>query len=187
MTSIEQIADWRGQDVLDSSGQKIGKVDEVFHRAEGGKAELVAVKSGLLGRRSHLVPLRDATVARDYIRVAFTQEQIEQADGAPEGVLDPQTADGVCAVYGIEPRGVAYESASLSEARRAEAEEARRRADELEARAHEQLSDVDDARREADDAAIRADQVERDGQRAREDAESARAAADALDSRRGRA
>ncbi|MGI8558275.1 MAG: PRC-barrel domain-containing protein [Solirubrobacteraceae bacterium] len=184
MNNIEQISDWRGQDVLDSGGEKIGKVDEVFHSAGGGEAAFVAVKSGLLGRRSHLVPLAEATFARDYIRVAFTQQQVEQADGAPEGTLDPPTADRVSALYGMEPRGVAYESASLIDSRRVEAEEAQRRADELEERAQEQVSQVEAARRDADDAAVRADQVERDGHRAREDAESARAEADTLAARR---
>lgn len=184
MENIERIEDWRGQDVLDSSGEKVGKVDEVFYAVGGGQAEFVAVKSGLLGRRSHLVPLAEASVGRDYIRVAYTQEQIEHADGAPEGPLDPQTADRVSALYGLEGRGVEYESGSLIAARQVEADEARRRADDLEVNAHEQISEADAARRAAEEAAVRADQTERDGHRAREDAQSARAEADALDSRR---
>jgi hypothetical protein len=74
MREIEAIQDWKGQDVVDVAEQKVGKLEDVWFRVDGAQAVLISVKSGLLGRKRHLVPLQGSTVTRSYVRVAFRED-----------------------------------------------------------------------------------------------------------------
>lgn len=181
MLNVERIEEWRKQDVLDSEGEKIGKLDEVYYDTGGdGEAIFLSVKSGLLGRHTALVPLTDASVGRDYIRVGYTREQIEQADSRdPEGEISRESVASASAAFGLElPEGLEVESASLINERRARAEEARQRAEELEAQARERADEHANAEHEADEAAAKAREAEDEKRQARSAAEEARAAAD---------
>ena len=79
MLNVDQIEEWLGQEVLDADGERVGKLDEVFYSDGSGEAVFAAVKSGLLGRHSSTVPLAGASVGRDYVRLAFTAEQIDRS------------------------------------------------------------------------------------------------------------
>src|SRR3954453_16469219 len=51
----------RGQDLYDQSGEKIGKIEEIYLDADTGAPEWALVNTGLFGTKSTFVPLRDAT------------------------------------------------------------------------------------------------------------------------------
>ncbi|GAC1439690.1 MAG: hypothetical protein NVSMB51_17910 [Solirubrobacteraceae bacterium] len=185
MPNVERMDDWRGQDVLDSTGEKLGKLDELFYASGAEEPALVAVKSGLLGRRVRIVPLRGATFSRDHVSVPFTREQVESADEElPEGMLEAQGAVRLSSLYGVEVAAGRYETASGREELRRAAIDAREHADELEVRAQERQGDIERARAEAEQAAQRAAQLEREGQGAREAAEQARRVASEAERRR---
>ena len=65
MVSIERLEDWRGQQVFDRAGESLGKLDEIYYDAASGQPVLIAVKSGLLGRKSSLIPLDGTTAGRE--------------------------------------------------------------------------------------------------------------------------
>ena len=46
MIPVENITDWRGQDVLDAVGEKLGKLEEVYFDGETDEPTFAAVKSG---------------------------------------------------------------------------------------------------------------------------------------------
>src|SRR5688572_9648062 len=69
MILVENIADWRGQEVVDPNGEKLGKLEEVYYDGETDEPAFGAVKSGLVSKSLTLVPLLRATVGRDYVRV----------------------------------------------------------------------------------------------------------------------
>ena len=69
MIPIENLGDWRGQDVLDSNGEKLGKLEEVYYDGETDEPAFAAVKTGLVSKSITLVPLERASVGRDYLRV----------------------------------------------------------------------------------------------------------------------
>src|SRR5215217_1242120 len=71
---IEDIKDWRGQDVVDSEGDKLGKLEEVYYDTESDVPAFCAVKSGLVGKHITLVPLAGATAGQSYIRVATAKD-----------------------------------------------------------------------------------------------------------------
>jgi hypothetical protein len=51
MPTLERIENWRGQDVLDGSGEKAGRLDEVYYDATGHEPILLSVKHGCSGVR----------------------------------------------------------------------------------------------------------------------------------------
>ena len=69
MIPIENLGDWRGQDVVDPNGDKLGKLEEVYYDGETDEPAFAAVKTGLVSKSETLVPLARASVGRDYLRV----------------------------------------------------------------------------------------------------------------------
>jgi sporulation protein YlmC with PRC-barrel domain len=47
----EEVGSWRGSNAVDSDGDKIGKIEEIYMDAETGKPEWLAVKTGCLAQR----------------------------------------------------------------------------------------------------------------------------------------
>jgi len=76
---IEDIKDWRGQDVVDSQGEKLGKLEEVYYDTESDVPAFGAIKSGLVGKHITLVPLAGATAGQSYIRVATAKDRFKDA------------------------------------------------------------------------------------------------------------
>jgi hypothetical protein len=179
---IEQIEEWAGQNVVDRDGQKVGKLEDVYFAAGSREAVFGCVKSGMLGRRHFLVPLADASVSREHIRVAYSEDQIK--DG-------PQTDPGATLEAGMEQElarhyeidlaslavGGAYESASARAEREARAREATARAEELEALAAQKAAEAREAELAADDTHRQAQQAHDDRDRAMREAAEARAEA----------
>jgi hypothetical protein len=181
---IEQIEEWTGQDVVDRDGEKVGKLEDVYFEAGSREAVFGCVKTGMLGRRHFLVPLADATVSRDHIRVAYTQDQIKDGPQAdPGATLESAMEQELVRHYQIDPimlpaqsdRG--YESASARAEREAKAREAMQRAEELEALAERKAAEAREAELDADDTHRQAQQAQDERDRALREAAEARAEA----------
>lgn len=183
---IERVESWRGQDVLDRDGEKLGKLEDVYVDLSSGEPGLAAVKSGLLGRTVRLVPLIDATFARDAVRVAIAKERFDNAPGAgDEGVLERGVELTIFDHFDLPApagdEGPRYESTRSAAARHAEAEDQRRRADELEAAAERKAHEAQDAHSRAQDAQDAARTAEREREDALNEARSARENAERTD------
>jgi hypothetical protein len=85
MIVVEDIKEWRGQDVVDSRGQKLGKLDEVYYDTETDRPAFAAVKSGTLSKHLTLLPLAGATVGRDHLSVSADKDRLK---GAPTFATD---------------------------------------------------------------------------------------------------
>ena len=57
MIPVENIADWRGQEVVDPNGEKLGKLEEIYFDGETDEPVFGAVKTGLVSKSLTLVPL----------------------------------------------------------------------------------------------------------------------------------
>ncbi len=172
MPRVESIESWRGQDVLDSAGEKAGRLEEVFYDVAGDEPVLISIKRGRLGHQVKLAPLSDAAVSRDYIRLPFTGEQLGGApDVTVEDELTAEQSAAVCALFAVPQSSGPLVGASLRARRNEEAEQARRRADEL------QLA-AEDRKREAEEARHRAGAASEEAHAAQRASEQADAAAD---------
>jgi sporulation protein YlmC with PRC-barrel domain len=79
MIPVENITDWRGQEVVDHKGDKLGKLEEVYFDGETDEPAFIAVKSGLVNKSITLVPLGGASVGRDYVRVDQAKSDVKKA------------------------------------------------------------------------------------------------------------
>jgi hypothetical protein len=179
MLDIEQIDEWRGEDVIDRDGEKLGKLDEVYYDSTSGRPAFASVRHGLLGRKNHVVPLNGASVSRSHIRVAYPAEtvhgvEVEEVDGT----LDPDGIRRAAVVYGlaIDADG-RFESSTLLAERSAVVEQARERADELEGQADRLAQEAEAARGRAAEASRDAQEAERRRLESRRAAEEARSQA----------
>src|SRR5687768_13418801 len=73
---IDQV---RGQTVYGADGEKIGKAGEVYLDDQSGRPEWVTVNTGLFGTNETFVPLADADLAGDGLRVPFAKDLVKDA------------------------------------------------------------------------------------------------------------
>src|SRR3954462_6347647 len=61
MPDTQTIAEWKGQDLLDADGDKIGTIDEIYIDSRTEQPEWALVKTGLFGGKGTFVPLSQAS------------------------------------------------------------------------------------------------------------------------------
>ena len=91
MLNENQTTDFIGATMYSSDGDKIGKVGQLFLDDETGRPEFVTVNTGFLGTNESFVPVANATLAGDELRVPFTKDQVKDApsiDTSGDGHLD---------------------------------------------------------------------------------------------------
>jgi uncharacterized protein (TIGR02271 family) len=102
MIGSETISRVIGQDVYDASGNKIGSASEVYLDDESGQPEWVTVKTGLFGTKESFVPIRDADLTDDGVRVPVSKDQVKDAPKIDaEGHLSPQEEQELYRYYGL--------------------------------------------------------------------------------------
>jgi sporulation protein YlmC with PRC-barrel domain len=103
MIPVENITDWRGQEVVDATGEKLGKLEHVYFDGETDEPAFAAVKSGTFSKSLTLVPLAEASVGREYVRVNRRKGEFKKApsfDTDVELTLDDEAA--TYRHYGLE-------------------------------------------------------------------------------------
>src|SRR3954449_10264282 len=106
MASSTDILSWRGQDAVDSDGDKIGKIEEIYLDAESNEPEWALVNTGLFGTKRSFVPLRNASPSGDGITVGFDKDTVKDAPKVdPDGRLSQQEEAELYRHYGREYSG----------------------------------------------------------------------------------
>jgi hypothetical protein len=139
----------------------------------------------MLGRQLRLVPAADAVLCRDYLRVPFTAEQIDGSQIASvEDELSSEQVDAIGTLFKLTlPSNGPVYSARLIERRRAEAEKAQQREEELQLEAQRRAQQLEQAQENLEEARKRASAAAEEAhaaERAREKADAAN-----IDERRG--
>jgi uncharacterized protein (TIGR02271 family) len=98
---MEQLQQMRGAPVLDSTGDQIGKVEDIFYDADGGHPEWIGLGTGFLGTKRVLVPVQSAQVQGDGIQVPFEKDHVKGAPDIDEDEIDEQTERELYAYYGL--------------------------------------------------------------------------------------
>jgi uncharacterized protein (TIGR02271 family) len=95
-----------GADVYDADGSKIGTASEVFLDDQSGNPEWVTVKTGLFGTKETFVPIREADLTSDGLRVPVSKEQVKNAPKIDtDGHLSPQEEEELYRYYGVGGTG----------------------------------------------------------------------------------
>src|SRR4051812_27560852 len=101
MIGTDTISRVIGQDVYDESGEKIGSAAEVYMDDETGQPEWVTVRTGLFGTKESFVPIRDADLTGDGLRVPVSKARVKDAPKVDaDGHLSPQEEEELYRYYG---------------------------------------------------------------------------------------
>ena len=106
MIGTEAISRVIGKDVYDQSGDKIGSASEVYLDDESGQPEWVTVRTGLFGTKESFVPIRNADLTDDGVRVPVSKERVKDAPKIDtDGHLSPQEEEELYRYYGMGAGG----------------------------------------------------------------------------------
>ncbi len=99
----EQLLQQRGQGLFDSSGEKIGTIEEIYLDAQTGEPEWALVNTGMFGTKSSFVPLRDASEDGESLRVPYDKAQVKDAPQMdPDGQLSQSEESELYRHYGLD-------------------------------------------------------------------------------------
>jgi uncharacterized protein (TIGR02271 family) len=79
MSTTPDVRSWIDQDLVDSSHDKIGRIDEVYVDRQTGEPKFVAVKTGLLGSKVSLVPIEEGQGHGDHVAVPYSKDKVKDA------------------------------------------------------------------------------------------------------------
>jgi sporulation protein YlmC with PRC-barrel domain len=89
--------------MVDSDGDKIGKIEEIYLDAETNEPEWAVVTTGLFGTKQTFVPIGDASTSGDGIRVPFDKATVKDAPKVdPDGALSQDEERQLYQHYGRE-------------------------------------------------------------------------------------
>ena len=101
--SMETVAQWRGANVIDQSGDKVGTVEEIYLDQQTDKPEWALVKTGMFGGKSTFVPLTGASPKGDNLQVPYETDRIKGAPKIdPEQELSQSEEQELYSYYGLD-------------------------------------------------------------------------------------
>jgi hypothetical protein len=103
MIEVANIREWRGHDVVDADGHKVGKLEAIYVDTGTDLPSFATVTVGMPGRqRLVFVPLDRATVGPEYLKVFYGKKLLK---GAPsidiDGELLAADEEAVFKHYGL--------------------------------------------------------------------------------------
>ena len=109
--TTQNVTEWRGQELLDNDGDKIGKIEEIYLDTQTNEPEWALVKTGLFGGKGTFVPLSQANPTGDGVKVPFEKSHVKDAPNIdPDGELSHSEERRLYEHYGM-----GYDSSSGSD------------------------------------------------------------------------
>jgi uncharacterized protein (TIGR02271 family) len=94
---------WIGHQVVDTAGEKIGKVSSIFVDDQSGQPEWLAISTGLFGNKSSFVPMEGASADGDQLVIGYDKTKVKdapQVDDDGDGHITPDEEQTLYAYYG---------------------------------------------------------------------------------------
>jgi uncharacterized protein (TIGR02271 family) len=101
--TMDRLAAMRGETVYDSSGEKIGKVEEIFYDQITNQPEWIGIGTGFLGTTRVLVPVQGASATDEGVRVRYDKATVKDAPDIDGDEIGEDTERQLYSYYGIEP------------------------------------------------------------------------------------
>jgi hypothetical protein len=99
----DRILQFRGKDLCDREGERLGTIEEIYLDADTGEPEWALVNTGLFGTKRTFVPLREPTEAEGTLRVPCTKDTVKDAPKVdPNGQLTHSEEAKLYGHYGME-------------------------------------------------------------------------------------
>ena len=103
MLNSNELSTLPGTTVYGSDGEKIGKAGQAYVDDQSGEPEWVTVNTGLFGTNESFVPLREAELSDDGLRVGFTKDHVKDAPNVDpdNGHLDESEEERLYSHYNL--------------------------------------------------------------------------------------
>jgi hypothetical protein len=103
MFEAADIREWRGHDVVDADGHKIGELEAVYVDTGTDLPSFGTVKVGMPTRhRLVFVPLNEATVGPGYLKVSYDKKHVKDAPSIDtDGELPASDEPAIFMHYGF--------------------------------------------------------------------------------------
>jgi len=102
MPQMDEVLKWRGQEVVDSDGSKVGKIEEIYLDEETNQPEWLAVKTGMFGAKLGFIPLAEASDQGGSVRVPYSKAQVKDAPHVDaDGALSQPEEAALYKHYGL--------------------------------------------------------------------------------------
>ncbi len=103
MIEQEQAYALQGNTLYSSDDAKVGTIGQVYLDDVTGRPEWLTVRTGFFGTNESFVPLQDATLEGDVIRVPYTNDHIKNAPNVDveDGHLSPEEEQQLYTYYGV--------------------------------------------------------------------------------------
>jgi hypothetical protein len=99
----DRMLQFRGDDLSDRDGEKIGRIEEIYLDADSSEPEWALVHTGLFGSKRTFVPLADATEVEGQLRVPLGKDTVNGAPQIePNGQLTKPEEAELYRHYGLE-------------------------------------------------------------------------------------
>jgi uncharacterized protein (TIGR02271 family) len=104
--TMEDVRTMRGKAIVDSMGERIGKIDDVYFDEQTSQPEWALVHTGLFGTKSNFVPLTNMQMAGgDTVQVPFRADQVKNAPKVEADTdLSSEEEQELYSYYGIDWR-----------------------------------------------------------------------------------
>jgi uncharacterized protein (TIGR02271 family) len=102
-TDTQDYTAWVGHPVIDQSGDKVGKVSQIYMDDQTGQPEWLAINTGLFKSRSSFVPLQGARAEGDQLVIAYDKAKVKdapQVEDDDDGYLQPGEEQELYSYYG---------------------------------------------------------------------------------------
>ena len=76
---IREVCEWRGRNVVDQEGAKVGRLEEIYLDQQTGRPEWMLIHTGLFGTKSTFAPLAGARVAGEDVRIGYSKQEVKDA------------------------------------------------------------------------------------------------------------
>jgi uncharacterized protein (TIGR02271 family) len=112
MISTSDITAIIGSNAVDSDGDKLGKVGQVYLDDQTGSPEWATISMGLFGSSEHFVPLADASVSSGTLAVPYQKAKVKDAPrvDADQGHLSPEEEAELYRYYGVGTGTAGYDT-----------------------------------------------------------------------------
>ncbi len=103
MITTQDVSRIIGTNAVDPDGSKLGKVGQVYLDDETGRPEWATVSTGLFGTSETFVPLAQAEMTGDTLRVPYDKARLKDAPriDADQGHLSPEEESELYRYYGV--------------------------------------------------------------------------------------
>jgi uncharacterized protein (TIGR02271 family) len=102
-TGMREAYEWRGRNVVDQEGTKVGRLEEVYLDQHTGRPDWLLVHTGLFGTKSSFAPLAGARVEGEDVRIGYSKQEVKDAPSVDaDGELSQEEEARLYAHYGLD-------------------------------------------------------------------------------------